>query len=698
MRLPPPRRSPPRRTARRSTTASATSSRSRSPAPRPARSSIRSTPVRSRPRRGSPSSRATSGRTAPGWWRSCSARRSSTSCSRRGSASASCSSSTPRRTPLRRSRGPSASERRRPGPSPSRPDPGHLPETHSGFGLLYPAPGDLRHRRKLHQGRLVHRGLPGGLHPPEAGRARLRDRGAALHRPGRLHRLRRLRRGVSGGRDLPGLRGAREVRLRARPERGVLLRPRNRRAHRGVMQRRGPRVAIVGAGPAGAFAAAALLRARGDAEIDLFERLPTPWGLLRGGVAPDHQEIKRLEDTFDRETLERGCRFLGNVEVGVDISHAELMRGYAAVIYATGAQTDKSLGIPGEDLPGSRAATEFVGWYNGHPDYRDLDFDLSVERAVVIGNGNVAADVTRILTLSLAELKRTDVADHALEALRESRIREVVVLGRRGPAQAAFTSAELRELGRLDGVDTRVDPAEIELDPVSREWLEAEGTFKARKNVELLREIASRPPDPTAERRIVLRFLRSPVEIRGAADGVQAVDVRRNEIVRADDGTLRAKAVGDEVETTECGLVLRSVGYRAVPLPDVPFEERRFVLPNDRGRVLTPEGDPLPGVYTVGWIKRGPTGILGTNKRDAQETIACLVEDLRADALAPPAPDAAEEIDALLAERCRGLVTVEGWRTIDGQEVERGRADDRPRVKLASREELLDAANAAPHA
>jgi ferredoxin--NADP+ reductase len=460
------------------------------------------------------------------------------------------------------------------------------------------------------------------------------------------------------------------------------------------MSRRGARVAIVGAGPAGAFAAAAILRGRGDAEIDLFERLPTPWGLLRGGVAPDHQEIKRLEDTFDRETLGRGVRFLGNVEVGIDISHAELMRNYAAVIYATGAQTDKSLGIPGEDLPGSRAATEFVGWYNGHPDYRDLDFDLSVERAVVIGNGNVAADVTRILTLSLPELERTDVADHALEALRESRIREVVVLGRRGPAQAAFTSAELRELGRLDGVDTRVDPAEIELDPVSREWLDSEGTFTARKNVELLREIASRPPDAGAQRRIVLRFLRSPVEIRGTG-AAEAVDVVRNKIVRADDGTLRARQAGDEVETIEAGLVLRSVGYRAVPLPDVPFEERRFVLPNERGRVLTPDGDPVTGVYAVGWIKRGPTGILGTNKRDAEETVDCLVEDLRAGALNTPADDAGEEIDALLAERCPGHVTVEGWRAIDLQELERGRTEQRPRVKLASRDALLDAANAA---
>ncbi len=229
-----------------------------------------------------------------------------------------------------------------------------------------------------------------------------------------------------------------------------------------------PRVAVVGAGPAGAFAADRLRWQRGDVEIDLFERLPTPWGLLRGGVAPDHQEIKRLDETFDRQTLGRGCRFFGNVEVGVDISHSELMRHYSAVIYATGAQTDKSLGIPGEELAGSWAATEFVAWYNGHPDYRGLEFDLSSRRAVVIGNGNVAADVTRMLTLSAGELERTDVADHALAALRESRIEEVVVLGRRGPAQVAFTSSELRELGHLDGVEMRVDSEEVELDPLSR--------------------------------------------------------------------------------------------------------------------------------------------------------------------------------------------------------------------------------------
>jgi ferredoxin/flavodoxin---NADP+ reductase len=449
-----------------------------------------------------------------------------------------------------------------------------------------------------------------------------------------------------------------------------------------------PRVAIVGAGPAGAFAAASLLRALGDVEIDLFERLPTPWGLLRGGVAPDHQEIKRLEDSFEGQTLERGCRLLANVEVGVDVSHAELMRHYTAVIYATGAQTDKSLGIPGEDLPGSRPATEFVAWYNAHPDYRDLEFDLSAERAVVIGNGNVAADVTRMLTLSVAELERTDVADHALEVLRESRIREVVVLGRRGPAQAAFTSTELRELGRLDGVDVDVDPSELELDPVSRRWLAEEGTFTARQNVELLSEFAARPRRVDARRRIVLRFLRSPLEIRGA-ERVEAVEVGRNRIVRGDDGQLRAQPVEGERETIECGLVLRSVGYRAVPLPDVPFDERRFVLPNERGRVLAPDGEPLAGVYAVGWIKRGPTGILGTNKRDADETVACLVDDLRAGALAVSPSAGREEIDELLAARKPDLVEVDGWRAIQAYERERGRDQERPRVKLASHDELL---------
>ncbi len=446
----------------------------------------------------------------------------------------------------------------------------------------------------------------------------------------------------------------------------------------------GPRIAIVGAGPAGAFAAAALLRVRGDAQIDLLERLPTPWGLLRGGVAPDHQEIKRLETRFHRETIGRGCRFLGNVEVGRDIGHGELLEHYHAVIYATGAQTDKSLGIPGEDLPGSLAATEFVAWYNGHPDYVDLAPDLTAKRAVVIVNGNVAADVTRVLALGPDELARTDIADHALAALRESAIEEVVVVGRRGPAQAAFTSAELRELGRMPGVDLHVDPAEVELDPVSRAWLDEEGTFTARKNVELLQGFAAEQP-AGAPRRVRLRFLRSPVAITGEAH-VAGVELRRNEILRDDAGVLRARAVDEPHESLAAGLVLRSVGYRAVPLPDVPFDERYFVLPNERGRARTPDGEPVPGVYAVGWIKRGPTGILGTNKRDAEETVRCVAEDL---AELPEPPNGREQLDALLAERVPQLVTAAGWGAIDAAERAAGAAQERPRVKVVARDELL---------
>jgi ferredoxin--NADP+ reductase len=455
-----------------------------------------------------------------------------------------------------------------------------------------------------------------------------------------------------------------------------------------------PRVAIVGAGPAGAFAAACLLRAHPQVEIDLFDRLPTPWGLLRAGVAPDHQEIKRLAAMFDRETLQQGCRFFGNVEVGVDISHQELIDHFNAVVYATGAQTDKSLGIPGEELPGSWAATEFVAWYNGHPDYRDLEFDLSVQRAVVIGNGNVAADVARILMLGPEDLAQTDIADHALDALRQSRIEEVVVLGRRGPAQVAFTSAELRELGRIPDVELRVRPEEIELDPESRRWLAEEATFTARKNTQLLQEFASRPRRTDARRHLELRFLRSPVAIHGS-DRVSAVEVRKNAIVRRADGMLTAQPIDAPPETIDCGLVLRSVGYRAVPLPEVPFDERYSVLPNERGRVLGPDERPLVGVYAVGWIKRGPTGILGTNKRDAQETIDCLVEDLRAGALPVRATDGPAHIDTLLASRKLGVTTADGWWAIDAHERALGAAQDRPRVKLTTREQLLATADRA---
>ncbi len=446
-----------------------------------------------------------------------------------------------------------------------------------------------------------------------------------------------------------------------------------------------PRVAIVGAGPAGAFAAAGLLRARGDAEIDLFERLPTPWGLLRGGVAPDHQEIKRLEDLFDRQTLGRGCRFLGNVEVGVDVSHAEMMRHYTAVIYATGAQTDKALGLPGEDLPGSWAATEFVAWYNGHPDYKDLEFDLSAERAIVVGNGNVATDVARMLALTREELAQTDVADHALEVLAESNVTEIVVLGRRGPAQAAFTNPELLELGEMTDADVFVDPGDVELDPLSRAFIESEAAHTTKKkNVDILTGYAAREP-LGKRRRLVLRFLVSPVEILGT-DRVEGIRFVHNELVEADDGSIRPRPT-DLTEELDCGLVFRSIGYRGTRIPGVPFDEKSCTIPNERGRITGRTGE-----YTVGWIKRGPTGIIGTNKRDAQETVDAALEDLDSDRLGSPADPDRDSMEALLAERQPDAVSYAGWQAVDRVEREAGEPHGRPRVKLCSFEDLLEAA------
>jgi ferredoxin--NADP+ reductase len=452
------------------------------------------------------------------------------------------------------------------------------------------------------------------------------------------------------------------------------------------------RVAVIGSGPAGFYAAGHLLKKAGDltVQVDMFDRLPTPWGLVRGGVAPDHPNIKAVSRVYEKTAAHPEFRFYGNVEFGTDVTHDELVDRYHAVIYAVGAQTDRQMGIPGEDLPGSRTATELVAWYNGHPDYHDLEFDLSSERAVVVGNGNVAMDVTRMLASDPEELAKTDVADHALEVLRESAVKEVVVLGRRGPAQAAFTNPELLELSEMTDADVYVDSKDCELDRLSAESIEGEGNLTARKNVEILREYSTRDPQGK-DRRIVLRFLVSPVEILGAGK-VEAIKIVRNELHPDDSGTLRPRPT-EETETIPCGLVFRSIGYRAVPLPGVPFDERRAVIPNDRGRVLAADGvEPLPGEYSVGWIKRGPTGIIGTNKRDAQETVDLLLEDASERRLLDPGSPDREELEELLRERKPGLVTYAGWEAIDRREREIGEPQGRPRVKLTTIDELLDAA------
>ena len=341
------------------------------------------------------------------------------------------------------------------------------------------------------------------------------------------------------------------------------------------------RVAVVGSGPAGFYAAGALLGADERVEVDMLERLPTPWGLVRLGVAPDHPKLKSVSRAYERIAERPGFRFLGNVEVGRDVHHADLVRLYDAVVYAIGAQSDRRLGIPGEDLPGSWAATEFVAWYNGHPDFQELEFDLDVERAVVIGNGNVAVDVARMLALTPDELAPTDATDASIRALGGSKLEEIVMLGRRGPAQAAFTTPELQELGELAGADVVVDSSELELDEASEASLEND--TNARRNLDVLRDFAQRPT-VGKPRRIRMRFLVSPVAILGE-DRVEAIEVERNRLTADGRGGLRAEPTGER-ETIPCGLVFRSVGYRGVALPEVPFDDARATIRNDGGRVL----------------------------------------------------------------------------------------------------------------
>ena len=426
------------------------------------------------------------------------------------------------------------------------------------------------------------------------------------------------------------------------------------------------KVAIVGSGPAAFYAAGHLLASEDPpAEVDMIERLPTPWGLVRLGVAPDHPQLKTVSRAFEKIAARPGFRFLGNVEVGRDVAQDELAGIYDAVVYAVGSQTDRQLGIPGEDLPGSWPATELVAWYNGHPDFQELEFDLSGERAVVIGNGNVALDVARMLALTPEELASTDTTDAAIEAIVGSGLREILVLGRRGPVQASWTSAELQELGELAGADVLVDPAELELEPASAEELE-HGSNIVRRNVEILREFSEREP-AGKPRSVRLRFRASPVAIHGA-QRVEAVEIVRNRLEADGRGSVRAVPT-EEREVVPCGIVFRSVGYRGTGIPGTPFDERSGTIPNDGGRVLDASGAPVPGLYCAGWIKRGPTGVIGTNKKDATETVDHLLEDARSGRLAARGGGT---LDELLARRGVEVVSYTGWQSIDAVEKARG--------------------------
>ncbi len=452
------------------------------------------------------------------------------------------------------------------------------------------------------------------------------------------------------------------------------------------------RVAIVGAGPTGYYAAEHLFRRPGlTVEIDMFDRLPTPYGLVRGGVAPDHQKIKAVTGAFDKIAANPRFRFFGYVELGKDVTVDDLRAHYHQIFYATGAQTDRRMGIPGEDLRGSHPATEFVAWYNGHPDYRDCQFDLSVERAAVVGVGNVAIDVARILCRTPEELAGTDIADYALEALSKSRIRLVYLLGRRGPAQAAFTNPEIKEIGEMAGADVVVSPKEAELDELSRAALERTQDRASMKKVEILQSYARR--QPTGKPRILtVRFLVSPVELLGDEAGkVVGMRLVRNQLYATPTGALQPKPT-DRFEELSTGLVFRSVGYRGVPLPGVPFNESWGVILNEKGRVLDPDTrQPRLGEYTGGWIKRGPSGVIGTNKPDALETVECMVDDLaQGRTLQPEAPDAAAA-ERMIRQRNPLYVSYADWFTLNELEVARGRGAGRPRMKFTRVDEMLGA-------
>jgi ferredoxin/flavodoxin---NADP+ reductase len=452
------------------------------------------------------------------------------------------------------------------------------------------------------------------------------------------------------------------------------------------------RVAIIGAGPAGFYAADHLLKQDGlNIEVDLFDRLPTPFGLVRHGVAPDHPKIKNVTKVFDRTANNPRFRFFGNVTCGQDLTPADLRNYYHQIVYTVGAQTDRRLGIPGEDLEGSHSATEFVAWYNGHPDFRDLRFDLSQPNVAVVGIGNVAVDVARILCRTVEELKETDIADYALEQLARSKVKHVVMLGRRGPAQAAFSLPELKELGKMQDAQVRAMADEVELDDLTKRHLAEHPDATAQKKVEQLQAVAAEP-DAGKSRDLTIRFLVSPTNITGSDGRVAGVDIVHNELYATDNGTLRPRAT-EKTEHLDCGLIFRSVGYLGVPLKGVPFHAKWGVIPNEKGRVTRDESSnqPLVGEYCAGWIKRGPTGLIGTNKGDAIETVQCMLEDVKAGSVLKPQHPTAADAERFIRERQPAFFSYDQWCSLDAYEINLGKEIGRPRVKLTTIESMREA-------
>ncbi len=449
------------------------------------------------------------------------------------------------------------------------------------------------------------------------------------------------------------------------------------------------RVAVVGAGPSAFYAAEALFKSLGEGvQVDLFDRLPVPYGLVRGGVAPDHQNIKGVVKVYEKIAANPGFRFFGNVMLGRDVQVADLAAHYHQIVYAFGCESDQKLSVPGEDLAGVHAATDFVGWYNGHPDHRHHRFDLArARRAAIVGNGNVAMDVARILLSGVDRLAATDIADHALDVLRTNGVREVVLLGRRGPAQAAFSPKEIEEIGELPDTDVVVTPAEAQLDELSARWLEESAPRSAQRNVKYVQERAAHG-EGSQTRKLRCRFLVAPTELRGEGGRVTGARLQRMRLVAAADGTPRPEPI-DEFEDLAVDLVFKAIGYKGVPVPGVPHEPKKGIVPNRDGRVLDrPDGAVLPGHYAVGWCKRGPTGLIGTNSPDSKATVEAMLADRTTGShLRPTGGD----IAAWLAQRAVDCVTWADWQRLDAHELSAGRDVGKLRQKLTSNEAMLAA-------
>ena len=450
------------------------------------------------------------------------------------------------------------------------------------------------------------------------------------------------------------------------------------------------KIAVIGSGPAGFYVAGELFRQESwSIKVDMFDRLPTPYGLVRGGAAPDHQKIKSVTKIYSRIAENENFRFFGNVEFGSDINRSDLLELYDALIYTVGSPSDRSLGIPGEELPGSHSATEFVAWYNGHPDFREHKFNLSAKDVFIIGMGNVALDVARILAKTPEELSKTDIADYALETLFESQIEDIWLVGRRGPLQAAFTPVEAREFLELDSADVMLEGDHLRLDAESQRILETDASKDTRKNIEILKQISEKNSS-NKKKRVHFLFLASPLEILGNGC-VEKIRMVRNELVKRDDGSLRPQATGDFMEEN-VGLIFRSIGYHGNPLGDVPFDHNSGTIPNECGQIIDEDQDKSLRTreYVAGWIKRGPTGVIGTNKQDAVETVHRMLETFLQEKIKPMQQTDSSGIESLLKERNVDYVSFEDWKLLDEYETEAGQAQERPRIKVTSIEKMLE--------